>query len=189
MYTGIYQGSKKHQPDLIKVIERSIANGLDKVRIIIFYHFYSNQFFFIFQILITSGNLDDFDRSIKLIESFADKNNFFYTTIGVHPTRCLEFTKDEDDGENYLNKLEELYLKFKDKIVAFGELGLDYDRLFFCPKEVQLKYFEKQLELVKKTKLPMFLHCRNAAEDFKEILKKHNDELFGGVVSNEIEFS
>lgn len=45
MYTGIYQGSKKHQPDLIKVIERSIANGLDKVRIIIFYHFYSNQFF------------------------------------------------------------------------------------------------------------------------------------------------
>lgn len=35
----------------------------------------------------------------------------------------------------------------------------------------------------------MFLHCRNAAEDFKEILKKHNDELFGGVVSNEIEFS
>lgn len=38
------------------------------------------------------------------------------------------------------------------------------------------------MELVKKTRLPMFLHCRNSEEDFKRILEKHNHELFGGVV-------
>lgn len=83
--------------------------------------------------------MKDFDESIKLIESCSDREGLFFTTIGCHPTRCQEFTKANDEGESYLNKLEQLYLKFKDRIVAFGELGLDYDRLFFCPKEVQLK--------------------------------------------------
>ena len=191
MYMGIYQSSNKHKPDLDKVIERSIENGLDKVIIshnqycVIDHHI--QIVFFIWpicnsQIFITSGCIADFDRSIKLIDSYKDKEKFFYTTIGCHPTRCLEFTEAEDDGESYLNKLEELYLKFKEKIIAFGELGLDFDRLMFCPKDVQIKYFEKQLELLKKTKLPMFLHCRNAEDDFKAIIKKHNHELYGGVV-------
>lgn len=152
MYQGVYQGSKKHEPDLIKVVERSVANGLDKVcrsSELLFSemmlkrtnqskppnHSESLQT----QIFITSGNVTDFNESIELIESFADKKDLFYTTIGCHPTRCLEFTEANDEGESYLNQLEQLYLKFKDRIVAFGELGLDYDRLKFCPKEVQLK--------------------------------------------------
>lgn len=74
-----------------------------------------------------------------MIETYKERKDLFYTTIGVHPTRCTEFTNANDDGESHLNKLEELYMKFKDNIIAFGELGLDYDRLHFCPKEVQLK--------------------------------------------------
>jgi TatD DNase family protein len=54
--------------------------------------------------------------------------------------------------------------------VAFGEIGLDYDRLFLSPKEPQLKYFEAQLNLAVEIQLPLFLHSRAASEDFERLL-------------------
>ena len=55
---------------------------------------------------------------------------------------------------------------------AFGEFGLDYDRLCHAPKETQLKYFEAQLEVAVNVQLPLFLHSRAAHEDFVRLLKK-----------------
>lgn len=69
-----------------------------------------------------------------------------------------------------------------EKVVAVGEFGLDYDRLHFCPKEVQLRNFARQFEVVEKTKLPLFLHCRNAAADLYEVLTKNRDSFTNGVV-------
>lgn len=54
--------------------------------------------------------------------------------------------------------------------VAFGEIGLDYDRLFLSAKEPQLKYFEAQLDLAVEIQLPLFLHSRAASEDFEKLL-------------------
>lgn len=53
---------------------------------------------------------------------------------------------------------------------AFGEIGLDYDRLYHATKEDQLTYFAAQLEVAVKVQLPLFLHSRAAAEDFERLL-------------------
>ena len=64
-------------------------------------------------------------------------------------------------------------------IVAFGEIGLDYDRLHYTPREDQLQFFESQLEIacMLSPPLPLFLHSRAAADDFEGLLRKHLDRL------------
>ncbi|KAK0748550.1 hypothetical protein B0T21DRAFT_356773 [Apiosordaria backusii] len=61
----------------------------------------------------------------------------------------------------------------KSSLIAFGEFGLDYDRLHYCSKEVQLHSFSAQLSLAASLspQLPLFLHSRAAHEDFVRLLK------------------
>lgn len=63
--------------------------------------------------------------------------------------------------------------------MAFGEIGLDYDRLFLCAKEPQLVGFEQQLSLASSLSppLPLFLHSRAAAADFARLLKPRLPQL------------
>lgn len=56
-------------------------------------------------------------------------------------------------------------------VVAFGEIGLDWDRLELSPKETQLKYFEAQLEVAVELHMPLFLHMRSCAGEFEELLR------------------
>ena len=46
------------------------------------------------------------------------------------------------------------------------------------------RYFERQMEAAEATKLPLFLHCRNSAQDFMEIISRNRDKISGGVVSH-----
>ncbi|XP_060528437.1 deoxyribonuclease TATDN1 [Cylas formicarius] len=156
MYWGIYNGSKKHEPDLSAVLKRAWDCGLTKT-------------------IITGGNLEESQKAIEL----ANSDDRLYATVGCHPTRCLEFERDGETPSGYINKLKNLITANTTKVVALGECGLDYDRLQFCPKEVQKRCFEYQLEVNKDFKLPLFLHCRNSAEDLYEILSLYN---FRGVV-------
>ncbi|XP_043515422.1 putative deoxyribonuclease TATDN1 [Frieseomelitta varia] len=158
MYQGIYHGSQKHLPDLDKVLERSWNNDISKI-------------------IITAGNIEESKKALEI----ARTDERLFSTVGCHPTRCNEF-EESGDPEAYFKSLSDLAADNKDKVVAIGEMGLDYDRLQFCSKDIQKKYFEMQLSLCSTLKLPMFLHCRNASEDFVRILRKHKDTLTAGVV-------
>lgn len=150
MYEGVYNGSQKHSPDLINVLKRSWEAGLKKI-------------------IITGGNLSESKKALEL----AKTDEKLFSTVGCHPTRCLEFESEGNNPEKYLDELKNTILSDRSKIVAIGECGLDYDRIQFCPKEIQKKYFESQLNLSAHCDLPLFLHCRNAADDLYNILTKH----------------
>ncbi|KAH8316661.1 hypothetical protein KR067_012814 [Drosophila pandora] len=159
MFQGCYGGSQKHKADLDIVLERAWQQGLQKM-------------------IITAGCLKDVDESLEL----ASKDERLFTTVGTHPTRCDEFLADP---EGYYTQLRSKIEANKEKVVAVGECGLDYDRLHFCGQETQRQYFEKQLDLAAEFGLPLFLHMRNAAEDFMGILERNREKLQacgGGVV-------
>lgn len=132
------------------------------------------------KIIVTGGNLEGSREALAL----ARTDPRLFCTVGVHPTRCSEF-EDSGDPEAHLGKLLELAREgaAEGKVVAVGECGLDYDRLQFCPADVQKKYFAMQFRVAEATRLPMFLHMRAAAEDFLAIVKEHEASLVsGGVV-------
>lgn len=100
--------------------------------------------------------------SIIAVEQARKYKGTIYATIGIHPDEC----KNIDD----IKKLEDLYLKNKDVIVAWGEIGLDY-HYENVDKEKQILFFKKQLEMVNKYDLPVCIHVRDAEEDMLEVLK------------------
>jgi len=85
-----------------------------------------------------------------------------YATAGVHPHHAKDY-----DGESPKLIRD---LVSKDAVVAVGECGLDYFRNF-SPREDQLAAFRSQLEIAAETGLPVFLHQRDAHDDFVEVLE------------------
>jgi TatD DNase family protein len=107
---------------MVQVLERSKRVGVD-------------------QIMITSGTLDDVHGSLKLIEDHWNCGIKLSTTVGVHPTRCLELERDP----SMLGRLLGLLKDHGQHVLAIGEFGLDYDRLQFCPRDIQLKYSPSEM--------------------------------------------
>jgi TatD DNase family protein len=101
-------------------------------------------------------------------------------TIGVHPYHAVE--ADEGGEEYYQSLSQSITTTIKEEehlLSAFGELGLDYDKLADAPKDVQIRVFKRQLDMIVSEgwKLPLFLHCRAAFEDFVAILGPYMDRL------------
>ncbi len=86
-----------------------------------------------------------------------------WSTLGVHPHNADEW--NDDTRKKFLSTVEK-----EKKVVALGELGLDYFRNF-KPKDVQLKAFSEQLALAKALDLPVVVHVRDAWDDAMKGLK------------------
>ena len=101
--------------------------------------------------------------SSKMSISIAEKYNAVFATVGVHPHDV------EDTPNDYLNQLKDL--ASHSKVVAMGEMGLDYFR-DFSPRNVQKEVFLSQLALAQELDLPVVIHNRDADEDILKILEE-----------------
>lgn len=113
----------------------------------------------------------DPESSKKSIE-LANKYSFVHAVIGVHP---VDIKKYNDEVEK---ELEKLALTEK-KVVAIGEIGLDYHWME-DPEEVQKEGFRKQIELAERVKLPIVIHTREALQDTLDILREYKN--VGGIL-------
>ncbi|MBR1735951.1 MAG: TatD family hydrolase, partial [Firmicutes bacterium] len=104
-------------------------------------------------------------ESCKTTIALAQKYDFIYAAVGVHPHEAKDM-KEED-----INKLTE-YCKY-DKIVAVGEIGLDF-HYDFSDRDTQRYWFKKQLEMAEKVDLPVVIHSREATAECYEIIKQSN---------------
>lgn len=126
--------------------------------------------------MVTGSDLQESKNAIQLAKDYP---GLCYATVGVHPCAAKTFTTHEGGPEKLLEELKALAQESKDAgtATAFGEIGLDYDRLHFADKETQLVYFEKQLDMACDLNMPLFLHSRAAAEDFGRLLRSRLERL------------
>ncbi|MDP4181842.1 MAG: TatD family hydrolase [Bacillota bacterium] len=114
----------------------------------------------------------DIDTSLFGV-GLTEKYDFIYTAVGVHP-HCVG-AMDEDA----IIKMSELVKK--PKVVAVGEIGLDYyyDN---SPRDVQKHWFLRQIEFAKDVNKPIIVHDRDAHEDIMNLIKSSHAEKVGGVI-------
>ena len=111
--------------------------------------------------------------SVETTYALAKKYDFIYAALGIHPDG-VEFLTEAD-----MDRIAELS---KDpKVVAVGEIGLDYYGREL-PKEVQKKWFIRQLKLADDLSLPAIIHSRDAAQDTYEILRARGKKERAGIV-------
>jgi TatD DNase family protein len=141
------------------VIRRAFENGIEKI------------------INIGAG-IGSSERSVQL----AQKEENVYASVGLHPNY---FDHYQEKSWAYFSRLEEL-AKEK-KVVAIGEIGLDYfrrngEKITKIQKENQQKGFKDQLKLAQKLKLPVIIHCRGARAE-KNKLYRETSEAYEDVLA------
>ena len=127
--------------DLDEVIERARQNGVD-------------------YILVPGTDLATSKQAIDL----AEKYDFIYAAVGVHPHDTAEWNAD------FIPKIK--HLAEREKVVAIGEIGLDY-YYDFSPREKQIDAFRAQLDLALELNLPVIIHNREANDDIMNFAREY----------------
>lgn len=121
-------------------------------------------------LIVTAASLEDSHQALALCERYS---RHLFATAGVHPHLAREWGPDTQTGLKALT--------CNPKLKALGEMGLDYHR-DYSPRARQRAAFEAQLELACELRLPVFLHERDAHEDFVCILARYRAQLTRVVV-------
>ncbi len=117
------------------------------------------------QLVVTGTNILHSEQAIQLSEQY---ESICYATAGLHPHHASDFS------QSLASELREM-LGHR-SVVAVGECGLDFNRNFSTRQE-QIRAFEAQLEIAIDLQKPVFLHQRDAHEDFIAIIKSCRSEL------------
>jgi TatD DNase family protein len=135
--------AEKFAADFSAVLDRAAAAGVERMLSI-----------------GTGDGPPELDRAVRL----ADRYEPVYATVGVHPHDASKVTPQS---------LDELRaLAGHPKVIAFGEIGLDY-HYDFSPREVQREVFLAQLTLARELELPVIIHTREAWDDTMALLREH----------------
>ena len=120
--------------------------------------------------LIVSASLKDAEKVNKI---YQDNKDSCFLTIGAHPHHANEFNSSSSA------EMKRLIEKYKPHSV--GEPGLDFFRNISSYEE-QVFAFEKQIQIAIETNLPLFLHQRDAHDDFLKIISKYKNDISKAVV-------
>ncbi|MFW2373597.1 MAG: TatD family hydrolase [Gammaproteobacteria bacterium] len=121
------------------------------------------------QMVVTGTDIEHSRQAEALTRQYP---GLLYATAGVHPHHA------KDCNDQTLAQLE--LLAKQQGVVAIGECGLDFNRNF-SPRDVQIQWFEAQLELASGLGLPVFLHQRDGHKEFVEILSIWRPRLINAV--------
>ncbi len=124
------------------------------------------------QMVVTGASAEGSRKAVALAHAHP---GVLYATAGVHPHHATELTSE------HAQELEGL--AHRPEVVAVGECGIDYFR-DFSPRDVQRDAFARQLEIAARVGKPVFLHQRDAHEDFVAILREHSSALKAGGVAH-----
>lgn len=143
--------SAKFNDNLEEILEESFNNNLNCI--------------------IITGTTALSSRVARNIVYTNSKYNLYYT-IGVHPHNSKDFSKKQ--YENFKELIKD------PKAIAVGECGLDYTRNY-SNKQKQMDAFEKQISIAIEINKPLFLHERDASDDFINIMSKYQNKIRGVV--------
>jgi TatD DNase family protein len=149
--THAHLDSNKFDSDREEVITRAQAAGVD-----------------------TIVNIGFNRETIPTTMALAEKYPFIYAAVGWHPTDAADMKMEED-----LAWIETLCSH--PKVVAIGEIGLDY-YWDTAPKEVQQLVFREQIRLARKVRKPIVIHNRDAHEDVVRLLREEKADEVGGIM-------
>lgn len=123
---------------------------------------------------VTNMTVVGFDeQTIALAIEIAEAYETIYAAVGWHPVDAIDFRPE------HLTMLKEL--SNHPKVVALGEMGLDY-YWDTSPPDIQKEVFRKQIQLAKEVNLPIIIHNREATDDVISILEEENAAEVGGIM-------